>query len=197
MIYAGKGRFRVSRDGGLTWPETVESRFVDRKTAEIHNLIRLKDDTIGGVSIEDDTSYEGVLLQSSSPPRLQHPTYLLFSRSDDFGKTWQKPERISPPSPFGVSYVGNNNLIRTSSGRLVLPVYGYMRLGDHPIYQQMWGSMGLRGNQWISTTAHQFDPAFSWSYVYFSDDEGPQLENQPEWTYLHLGFPNHGLPHHQ
>ena len=77
-----------------------------------HNLIRLAGNGLGFVD-----------RQGPYPDQ-----YLMFWRSEDGGKTWQKPIRITPPSLHGIAAL-NDVIIRTSSGRIVLPVYGFMEQG--------------------------------------------------------------------
>ena len=63
-------------------------------------------------------------------------------------------------------------LLRTSSGRIILPVYTVLgqNAGPNDVTPPFNGKL-VRG-QFVSTAAHFFDPRFSASYVYYSDDDG-------------------------
>ncbi len=165
MVYEVSGHpgpnFAKSHDGGLTWTPPYQKRDKDGNPLQgsgEFNLIRLKKQGLGYVGRSDGKIY--------------------FWRSEDLGETWQKPIQISPPSPFGVATL-NNVILRTESGRIVLPAYGYMTQAHaHTAnlgFEQIPGPRalgGLRDNQWIPTGAHHTDPGFCWSFVYYSDDDG-------------------------
>jgi len=171
MAYEVAGRrgpnFATSRDGGLTWSEPAAARDVDGaplKGSGEFNVIRLAGNGVGYVGRTTDAA--GL------------PYYLLFYRSEDGGRTWQRPIKISPPSPFGVATT-NDVIFRTSSGRIILPAYGFMKQafagGTNLGFEQMSGRLSLgalRKGQWIGTGAHHTDPTFCWSFVYYSDDDG-------------------------
>ena len=159
MVSRGRGRFSTSSDGGLTWSEPVQAKDVTGRALDgsDHNLIRLSGNAIGYVSRGREAN--------------DSTAYLRFWRSEDGGKTWQKPVRINPPGSYGVAAL-NDVILRTTSGRIVLPVYGYF--GDSGYSQlRLGGTLGaLRKNQFIGTGAHMYDPRFCWSFVYYSDDDG-------------------------
>jgi len=88
------------------------------------------------------------------------PSFLVIYRSEDGGKTWQRPVRFSAPSPFTVATT-NDVVFRASSGRIILPTYSCMRQGfaasRNMAFEQVAGPRGLgglRNNQWIATGAH-------------------------------------------
>ena len=171
MAYEVAGRrgphFATSKDSGLSWSDPVAYRAADGtplKGSGEFNVIRLAGQGVGYVG------------RTSNGP--DDPSHLLFYRSEDLGKTWQAPVRISPPGPFGVATT-NDVIFRTSSGRIILPSYGYMKQAVagtlNTAFEQVTGPRalgGLRKGQWIATGAHHTDPTFCWSFVYYSDDDG-------------------------
>ncbi|PYV11614.1 MAG: hypothetical protein DMG07_18815, partial [Acidobacteria bacterium] len=160
MVARGRGRFSTSKDGGATWSEPREARDVNGELLDgsDHNLIRLPGNGVGYASRGSGKGGEEV-------------SHLRFWRSEDGGRSWQRPVRIGAPSSYGVAAL-NDVIFRTSSGRIVLPVYGYF--GDSGYGRLGLGGMlgGLRKGQFISTGAHMYDPRFCWSFVYYSDDDG-------------------------
>jgi hypothetical protein len=158
--------FARSTDG-IAWSDPVTYKTADGtplKGSGEFNVIRLAGQGVGYVG------------RTSNGP--DDPYHLLFSRSEDSGKTWQAPIRISPPSPFGVATV-NDVIFRTSSGRIILPSYGFMSQAVagtlNTAFEQVQGPrgfVGLRKGQLIYTGAHHTDPTFCWSFVYYSDDDG-------------------------
>ena len=151
--------FANSRDGGLTWSKPREAREVSGQVLSGHDtnsLIRLADGAIGFVNRTRNQSKE--------------PDHLLFWRSEDGGNTWQKPVRIGPKVDHEVTCI-HDGLTRTSSGRIVLPVYGRMELANDPLARRTEIGAFLH-NQWMRIAVHENDSRFSWSYVFYSDDEG-------------------------
>ncbi|MCI0622851.1 MAG: glycoside hydrolase [Acidobacteria bacterium] len=169
LIARGQGRFSTSKDGGLTWSEPVVFRDVAGQALEgaSANLVRLSGNGIG---------YSARLAPAGEDydpvkNRIEGFQYLRFWRSEDGGKAWQKPVRISPPLPYIVQAL-NDTILRTSSGRIILPVYAAIGSSGFERLPGIRYLGGLRDNQWISTGAHHTDPRFMWSYVYYSDDDG-------------------------
>ena len=158
--------FARSKDGGLTWTEPVAYKTTDGTPLKGNgefNVIRLAGQGVGYIG------------RTSGP---NDPSHLLFYRSEDLGNTWQQPVRISPPGPFGVATT-NDVVFRTSSGRIILPSYGYMKQAVagtlNTAFEQVQGPRGLGGlrkGEFIYTGAHHTDPTFCWSFVYYSDDDG-------------------------
>ena len=95
---------------------------------------------------------------------------MVFWRSEDSGQTWEPPVRVTPPG-IG-TYAYQDVLLRTSSGRIVLPVYLSLGQSTGPNDIKPPGMGKLVNGQWVSTSAHFFDPHFSASYVCYSDDDG-------------------------
>ena len=149
----------VSHDGGQSWSKGSEMRDAGGELLgghDTHSLIRLAGGAIGYVN----------------RTRIGSGTheYLRFWRSDDDGKTWRKPIRIGPPVDHEVTCI-HDGFLRTKSGRIILPVYGRMELPPDPLEPRPEVGAFLR-NQWIRIAVHEYESRFSWSYVFYSDDEG-------------------------
>ena len=174
--------FTSSDDGGLTWSVPFQRRDTNGDLVGDGgmSLVRLSGNGIGLSAVRHTPT------ESGSRSRL------LFWRSDDGGQTWSPPVTATPEGLNSSAY--HDTMIRTSSGRLILPVYCSMGQqtavgegatdtpglhnpipAEHQVVQP-WRSMPrpgklLRG-QWVETNAHFFDRAVSCSYVCYSDDEG-------------------------
>lgn len=97
--------------------------------------------------------------------------HLLFWRSEDEGETWEAPVRMTPPGVRSFAWSGDV-LLRTSSGRIVLPVYTSLGQEHMPSDGTRRAPGKLVGGHWVSTNAHFFDPVFTAVFVCYSDDEG-------------------------
>ncbi len=150
-------KFTTSDDGGITWSDYYECHDPDGELVQGRSLARLEGNAIGisnVVSSSDSDVYN----------------YMSFRRSEDGGKTWGLPLRVSPEE-FSVDDY-HDTMIRTSSGRLIMPVY--TSLGQRSASNDIpgpWPGKLVKG-QWVSTNAHFFDIGFSCSFVYYSDDDG-------------------------
>lgn len=111
-------------------------------------------------------------------------TCLVFWRSSDGGQTWETPVRITPPGLASHAY--QDVLLRTSTGRLVLPVYIAIGQRSGPDDRVLPASGKLVNNQWVSTAAHFFDPRLSAVYVCFSDDDGRTWQRNEDGELLIL-----------
>ena len=93
-----------------------------------------------------------------------------FWRSTDNGLTWQEPVRMTAP---GLNTAGlQDTFLRTSSGRIVLPVFMTVGPKSRPSDRETPMSGRLVDNQWISSAGHFFDGRFTAPYVVYSDDDG-------------------------
>ena len=158
VLHAANSTFTFSEDGGVTWSEESERR--DANGGPVGgggtSLVRLSGKGIGLAGMARDAV--GV-----------SETYARFWRSEDGGESWETPVRITPPEVVGHIY--QDVLLRTSSGRIVLPVYGAIGRGWSQDEVAPVSGKLMKG-QWVSTAAHFFDPRFSFCYVMYSDDDG-------------------------
>jgi len=156
--------FTTSDDVGMTWSEPFQRRDDGGDPVGGSALVKLSGNGIGLMGV------------FSGPDR-----GLAFWRSEDGGDTWRPPRRITPPAIDNV-HTYKDMLLRTSSGRIVLPVYIGMGKGAGQ-YMNPGASAGPDGEsvprvgklvngQWLHTHGHYFDPRFSCSANYYSDDEG-------------------------
>ena len=158
-----------SEDGGLTWTTMAEEKMVDVNGAPVGGvetaLVKLPGWNSVGLSalLSDDpkpTSY------AATP----HCRGFHYWRSDDAGQTWSEPVRMTDPGARAASY--QDNCLRTSSGRIVRPVWTDLCQTSGPSEWKPPFTGKLVRNQWVSTVAHFDDPGFSVVYVLISDDEG-------------------------
>ena len=160
VLHAAGTVFTTSDDGGITRSDEFERR-----------------DTAGNLVGGGGTSLvkldgKGIGLAAMAPGNPDDPwdRGVQFWRSEDSGETWEPPVRVSPP---GVkTHMYQDVALRTSSGRILLPVYLSMGQGSAPDDMEMPASGKLVHNQWVSTAGHFFDPHFSMTYVLYSDDDG-------------------------
>ena len=152
--------FSISADGGITWSEPYQGmdENVEPLAAGNASLVNLSGGAVGMAT-------RRVRPGSSS---IYEPE-MVFRTSEDEGKTWSP---ITVMNQWQLSAHGlSDTMIRTESGRLILPVYfGIGQGGFHQEGAPFPGAY-LNGN-FVSTSAHFFDPHFTASYVMYSDDEG-------------------------
>ena len=180
QVVLGAG-FVTSEDGGLSWSELQAPDHVDPiggpHKCSCHDtngdpvygcecsLVKLSGKNSIGLAARRTEVPSGVTYGTG---RTVH--YLSFWRSDDNGKTWSPPVRMSPPGLSTVAY--QDIFLRTHSGRIILPVCASLGqsngLNDSP--EPMSGR--LYNNQWVSSAGHFFDARFSTVYFLYSDDEG-------------------------
>ena len=167
ILQAGGPKFTLSDDGGLTWSEPFERRDSEG------NLVGLKGKALvnlsgNGIGIAADIRADAPKGQGRRIS-IRNQAHAVFWRSEDGGETWEAPVPITPRG-YG-SFFFRDTLARTSSGRILLPVYVTFGQGakDHATLPF---SGKLFKNQWVSTAGHFFDPVFTAVYVCFSDDDG-------------------------
>ncbi len=166
LFMAGWDLFFKSKDGGLTWDEGVQHYDTDGKPIQATDMsvVKLSGDGIG-VAGQDRTPVEGL-----------KPTRYLFWRSDDGGKTWAPPVQMNPPEMPARTLA--DVMIRTASGRILCPYYGFVNLGpwkqDGNMHVEDYPTGGglIGGNFYVSSDCHNFDPIFGYCYVCYSDDDG-------------------------
>ena len=169
ILHAADQSFITSDDGGLTWSEEFRCR--DTNGGPVGgkgtSLVKLDGKGIGLAAI-----------RRHSQGDLRIPeVYTLFWRSVDGGETWEPPVRATPEGVVG--NILHDVLLRTSSGRIVLPAYLSIGQPQGPNELRPPGAAPdavqagrLINGQWVSTAAHFFDPGFEAAYVMYSDDEG-------------------------
>ena len=168
ILSASGPMFATSDDQGMTWSEPFENRDTDGGLVQGNGLVHLSS---GGIGMA------GVLKGNENPNAYPYgpekmDLHFVFWRSEDGGKTWEPPFPINPEGVRAVPY--KDEMILTSSGRIVLPVY--MGLGQSAGPMDALGEGGgagkLLNGQWIRTSGHTFDPGFTCSFAYYSDDDG-------------------------
>ena len=177
VLSAGTG-LSISDDGGLAWSEPYKAKYENgQETSYMFSLVKLEGKAIGATCPGDSGK-------------------LCFCKSTDEGHTWSQPVLINPDSP---AYSLQDTLLRTSSGRLICPVY--MAIGQtigFSFHHEQAPFVGgyLNGN-YVSSDAHFYDPHFSASIIYYSDDEGQTWQRNEDgelFVILGYGGSNHGAP---
>ena len=165
ILHSAGGRFITSDDGGLTWSDEFTRTDGNGDPVGAHgtSLVKLSAKGIGLTGMRKDPD-------APTPEESARSGHLVFWRSADGGKTWEPPVRVTPPGL--PSYAYQDVLLRTASGRLVLPVYIAIGQNSGPDDRTPPACGKLVNNQWVSTAAHFFDPRFSAVYVCYSDDDG-------------------------
>ena len=160
VLHAASRTFTTSDDGGLTWSGESQRRDIDGNEVGGGgtSLVKLSGNGIGLAG----------MVQGKDDPRAK--SGVVFWRSEDAGETWEPPVRVTP---HGIAtHIYQDVLLRTSSGRLIMPVYLSMGQGMGPGDVKPPSNGKLVHNQWVSTSAHFFDPHFSAVRVFYSDDDG-------------------------
>lgn len=161
-------KFSISDDGGLTWGTPF-----DRKDVSGHPVGGTHQAASSLVSL----SSGGVGLASNI--RTPGDTHALFWRSEDGGESWENPVRISPQN-MDALFVSTDVMIRTSSGRIILPVYTLLRQQSRPEEHFPTLPGKLVNGQYMPASGHFFDPSFSAVYVCYSDDDGRTWERNKD-----------------
>ncbi len=160
ILHAAGSRFTTSDDGGITWSDISERHDVNghQVGGSGSSLVKLDGNGIGLAAMapsEDDDPWTRCVQ---------------FWRSPDGGETWEAPVRVSPVNIKTHMY--QDVALRTSSGRIILPVYTSSGQRTPPNNVESPVSGKLVHNQWVSTAGHFFDPGYSMVYVLYSDDDG-------------------------
>ena len=160
ILHAAGSRFTTSDDGGITWSDISERHDVNGHQVG------------GGGSSLVKLDGKGIGLAAMAPMDDDDPwtRCVQFWRSPDGGETWEAPVRVSPVNIKTHMY--QDVALRTSSGRIILPVYTSIGQRTPPNDMESPVSGKLVHNQWVSTAGHFFDPGYSMVYVLYSDDDG-------------------------
>jgi len=160
LLQSAGASFRTSDDGGLSWSEPYDciDTAGNRVGGSGASLVRLDG--------------AGVGLAANLPVETRghrRAGEIIFWRSTDAGVTWEPPVTITPPGR--PCHALQDVLVRTGSGRIVMPTYLTIGQGWY------WGEGAavpgaLVDGQFVSTDAHFVDPHFGASEVYYSDDDG-------------------------
>ena len=171
ILHCSKRAIDYSSDGGLTWSETKLMVDVngDPVGAQETSLVKLAGRNEVGLAARVNLSV------SERPANVKHAIphrmgKFVFWRSKDGGATWQPPIDITPPYLPTAGY--QDCFCRTSSGRILLPVFFMFGQHSGPDDRSLPITGRLVRNQWVSTAGHYFDPTFSCNYVVYSDDNG-------------------------
>ena len=167
ILSASSTHFSVSEDGGVTWSEPFQRRDPNGDIVGGGCMVRLSGNAVGITRVIQP---EGAMYRWQSVQESR----LMFWRSDDGGETWERPVRITPEGAGAIPL--HDTMFRTSSGRIVIPVYISQGQNDNQGFSSALGDYGgsgkLLNGQWVATSAHYFDPGASCSFAYYSDDEG-------------------------
>jgi len=160
VLHAAGTTFTTSDDGAITWSE------------EFQRLDANGDPVGGGGTSLVRLSGKGVGLAAMrrGGPDPRRATGVVFWRSEDGGETWEAPVQVTTPGVATHAY--QDVLLRTSSGRLVMPVYISMGQSSGPNDVKPPASGKLINGHFVGTAGHFFDPHFSAVYVCYSDDDG-------------------------
>ena len=180
LLHASFRAFNYSSDGGLTWTEPQIMKDVNGND-------------VGGscTSLVKLSGKNQIGLAGQTEPKPGQPMWegrqMLFWRSDDNGKTWQPPVEISAPHLFMQAL--QDVLLRTSSGRIVLPCFTCLgqQAGIDNRIPPITGK--LVHNQWATTGGHFYDSHFTAVIVYYSDDDGRTWQrNQDDALMIRLDW---------
>ena len=170
----------VSRDGGKSW--TDSEPLLDQRGSPMKGtfsfLLRLKSGGIGGFWRSDRGAEQnkktrptaGVAGRSSELLRAQSPSEgteqyeysLWFARSEDEGKTWTEPVRVSEP----YNNTEMHGATVTHTGRVVVCAYSLVGENIREKGRAPFGDgIALIGH-------HGYDLFFTYCWAYLSDDEG-------------------------
>ncbi len=168
--------FSLSQDSGLSWSEPFQRLDKDGELVGGGgtSLVKLDNNSIGLSATggrEDAASEETLEERIARQERGHRNAHIVFWRSDDGGETWESPVRVTPE---GLKCQALHDVMkRTSSGRLVLPVFLLLGKNNGP-HDDIPPRPGvLAANQFVPVTGHWFDPhGPSCVSVYYSDDDG-------------------------
>jgi hypothetical protein len=146
----------ISSDGGKTWsePEPLFETEGGQMEGAVRHLLQLKSGRIGAFWSLDGADTE---------TKDQYGYSVWFRKSDDNGKTWSRPVRVSEPYNNAVMH---SEAALTASGRIVASVYNLVG----KVARQK--SRALFGDEIARVGAHGYEHFFTYCWAYYSDDEG-------------------------
>ncbi len=172
ILFSNGTHFSVSADGGVTWSEPYPGldENGDPLTLGSASLVPLSGGAIGMATKRTRPGTSRI-----------YESQMVFRRSDDEGRTWSALTLMN--HWMLAAHALNDTMIRTQSGRIMLPVY--FGIGQGGFHQEGAPFPGgyLNGN-FVSTSAHFFDPHFTASYVIYSDDEGETWQKNQDGELL-------------
>ena len=172
ILFSNGTHFSVSADGGVTWSEPYAG--LDENGAPLTlgsaSLVRLSGGAIGMATKRTRPGTSRI-----------YESQMVFRRSEDGGRTWSALTLMN--HWMLAAHALNDTMIRTQSGRILLPVY--FGVGQGGFHQEGAPHPGgyLNGN-FVSTSAHFYDPHFTASYVIYSDDEGETWQKNEDGELL-------------
>jgi len=169
--------FTTSDDGGITWSKPYQ-------------CVDTEGNPVGGSSTSlvklDGKGIGLAACRTYHRKGERHQAEMVFWRSPDGGSTWEPPVTVSPPGC--ATYALQDVMLRTSSGRIILPIY--IHIGQGGVRQEGAPFVGalIRG-QFVSTDAHFVDPHFGACGIYYSDDDGRTWQrNRDGELFIRLGW---------
>ena len=156
-----------SEDGGLTWSQMASDRMMD-VNGDVVSGIALVKMAGGGIGLVGPVRPPDT--PSATDGNARRGLYIAFWRSEDGGQTWQPPVAITAPGSATACL--HDVALRTSSGRIIVPVDTYIGQRIGPDNRTKPSTGKLVRNQWVNTAGHFADPHFTTVIVCYSDDDG-------------------------
>ena len=169
IFHSTCGICTISEDGGLTWSK--QKWLKDAGGEVVFSTSCVKLNAKNGIGLVGELRMDKS--EGNFSLRKKMPRYPVFYRSQDNGQTWGPPIPMAPAHPLLDTLALQDVAIRTSSGRIVVPMYvamGKRGTGPHDCQLPLAGK--LVHNQFIHTTGHFYDPGFDTCFVCYSDDDG-------------------------
>ena len=157
VLHSSGGLFNFSEDRGISWSEPATRKDNEGNPVGARADTSLVNLAGNGIGLTGRISEKGGY-------------YMVFWRSEDGGKTWEPPIRLTPPGMNTAAY--QDVFLRTSSGRIVLPVYSSVKGSEWKHAEKSPLTGKLLNGQFVSTAAHWFDYGLMYSFVVYSDDDG-------------------------
>ena len=168
--------FSVSEDGGITWGEHYPGVGHDGKEFRF----------ACGCLVQLSGGKIGLATYRMNPEALQkYDPQMVFRTSDDLGRTWSAP--VATNAGMLPAHALHDAMIRTTSGRILLPVYDSVKqVGPSgPPWPYTHGGYNPHG-VFVGSGPHTYDPALGYSYVLYSDDDGVTWQRSKEELFIRL-----------